>query len=83
MFILCDLGYDMIIDCELVVLLYVLCSINTSAISTNINSIPMLTGTNVKKWRKHVMMVLGYMDLDLAIWTEPRVALMIPILLKK
>ena len=43
MSILYALGYCMIIDYELVVLLYVPYSINTSIISVKINSIPVLT----------------------------------------
>ena len=65
----------MIIDCQLVILLYDLCSVNTSTIFVNINSIPVLTSINFKKWREHVMIVLGCMDLDLAIWIEPLAAL--------
>ena len=49
MFILYALGYNMIIDSEFVVLLYVFCSVNASAVSANVNSIPVLTSTNFKK----------------------------------
>ncbi|RVW34306.1 hypothetical protein CK203_097824 [Vitis vinifera] len=48
-----------------------LCS--TSSISANVNNIPMLNGTNFKKWKKHVIIVLGCMDLDYVL-REDRVA---------
>ncbi|CAH9074220.1 unnamed protein product, partial [Cuscuta europaea] len=52
-------------------------SVNNSAatISANINSIPMLNGTNFKEWKENVMIVLGCMDLDLALRTEKPAAL--------
>ncbi|CAH9136785.1 unnamed protein product [Cuscuta epithymum] len=52
-------------------------SVNNSAatISANINSIPVLNGTNFKEWKENVMIVLGCMDLDLALWTEKPAAL--------
>ena len=30
----------------------------------NVNNIPMLNGTNFKKWKEHVVIVLRCMDLD-------------------
>ena len=47
---------------------FVLCLVPGSAaiISANINSIPMLNGTNFKSWKENVLIVLGVMDLDLA-----------------
>ena len=39
----------------------------TSSISANVNNIPVLNGTNFKKWKKHVIIVLGCMDLDYAL----------------
>lgn len=56
----------------LILFYFVLCSVNTSAttIFANINSIPMLNGTNFKVWKEHVMIVLGCMDLDLALRIE-------------
>ncbi|XP_057962368.1 uncharacterized protein LOC131153939 [Malania oleifera] len=39
-------------------------------ISTNINSIPMLNGSNFKNWKENVMIVLSCMDLDVALWRE-------------
>ena len=75
MFTVYALGYDIIIDCELVLLLYALYSVNTSTISANINSIPVLTDTNFKKWKEHDMIVLGCIDLNLGIQKEPPTAL--------
>ena len=48
---------------------FVLYLVSTFAqnISANINSIPMLNETNFKEWRKNVLIVLGVMDLDLAL----------------
>lgn len=47
-------------------------SANSSAttISANINSIPKLNGTNFKDWKESVLIVLGCMDLDLALRIE-------------
>ena len=38
-----------------------------SSISTNVINIPVLNGTNFKKWKEHVIIVLGCMDLDYAL----------------
>ena len=38
-----------------------------SNINANINSIPMLNGTNFKTWHENLQIVLGVMDLDLAL----------------
>ena len=38
-----------------------------SSISVNVNNIPVLNGTNFKKWKEHVIIVLGCMDLDYAL----------------
>ncbi|RVW74574.1 hypothetical protein CK203_050896 [Vitis vinifera] len=40
---------------------------STSSISTNVNNIPVLNGTNFKKWKEHIIIVLEYMDLDYAL----------------
>ena len=40
---------------------------STSSISANVNNIPTLNGTNFKKWKEHVIIVLGCMDLDYAL----------------
>ena len=54
--------YDIFVtNCEL----YCYCS--TSSISANVNNILVLNGTNFKKWKEHVMIVLGCMDLDYAL----------------
>ena len=39
-------------------------------ISANINSIHVLNGTNFKDWKENIEIVLGCMDLDLALQTE-------------
>ena len=38
-----------------------------SSISANVHNIPVLNGTNFKKWKEHVIIVLGCMDLDYAL----------------
>ena len=38
-----------------------------SNINASINSIPMLNGTNFKTWHENLQIVLGVMDLDLAL----------------
>ena len=38
-----------------------------SNITANINSIPMINGTNIKTWHENHQIVLGVMDLDLAL----------------
>ncbi|KAI9182811.1 hypothetical protein LWI28_029111 [Acer negundo] len=43
---------------------------SVSIISANINSIPMLNGTNFKDWKENIEIVLGCMDLDLALRSE-------------
>ena len=39
-------------------------------ISANLNSIPILNGTNFKNWKENVLIVIGCMDLDLALRIE-------------
>ena len=48
------------------------CSVNTCAtiVSANINFIHILNGTNFKDWKENVLIILGCMDLDLALRTE-------------
>ncbi|XP_055962341.1 uncharacterized protein LOC130015701 [Mercurialis annua] len=41
--------------------------VNASSVTATINSIPMLSGSNFKTWKNKVTMVLGCMDLDLAL----------------
>ncbi|RVX07895.1 Retrovirus-related Pol polyprotein from transposon TNT 1-94 [Vitis vinifera] len=40
---------------------------STSSISANVNNIPVLNDTNFKKWKEHIIIVLGCMDLDFAL----------------
>ncbi|XP_022860751.1 uncharacterized protein LOC111381226 [Olea europaea var. sylvestris] len=41
-----------------------------ATISVNINSIPILNGTNFKDWKENILIVLGCMNLDFALRTE-------------
>ena len=45
-------------------------TVNASVISTNINNILVLNGTNFGKWKEHITYLLGCMDLDYAIRIE-------------
>jgi len=51
---------------------FILCTTIISAvtISVNTSSILILNGTNFKKWKENVLIVLGCMDLDLALRIE-------------
>ena len=40
---------------------------SASNITASINSIPMLNGTNFKTWHENLQIVLGVMDMDLAL----------------
>ena len=40
---------------------------STSYIFANVNNILVLNGINFKKWKEHIMIVLGCMDLDYAL----------------
>ncbi|KAL6334824.1 hypothetical protein AAG906_021792 [Vitis piasezkii] len=40
---------------------------STSLYLANVNNIPMLNDTNFKKWKEHIIIVLGCMDLDYAL----------------
>ncbi|RVW25195.1 Retrovirus-related Pol polyprotein from transposon TNT 1-94 [Vitis vinifera] len=42
-------------------------AIGASLISADVNNIPVLNDTNFKKWKEHVIIVLGCMDLDFAL----------------
>ncbi|XP_034695732.1 uncharacterized protein LOC117921896 [Vitis riparia] len=54
--------------CDIFVTNYELyCYCSTSFISANVNNILVPNGTNFKKWKEHVMIVLGCMDLDYAL----------------
>lgn len=56
------------ISCELSFVLHFL--VNVSSIYANLKSIPVFNGTNFGKWKKHIIIVLGCMDLDHAIRVE-------------
>ncbi|KAL5804970.1 hypothetical protein ACOSQ3_031770 [Xanthoceras sorbifolium] len=47
-----------------------LANISTATIPTNLNSIPMLNGTNFKNWKENVLIVLDCIDINLALRTE-------------
>ncbi|CAM8953412.1 unnamed protein product [Rhodiola kirilowii] len=44
---------------------------STSSDTANISNVPMLNGTNFKDWKENIKILLGCMDLDLALW-EPK-----------
>ncbi|XP_022867618.1 uncharacterized protein LOC111387300, partial [Olea europaea var. sylvestris] len=45
-------------------------SSSATTISANVNSIPILNGTNFKDWKENILIVLGCLDLDLALRVE-------------
>ncbi|XP_052201777.1 uncharacterized protein LOC127807758 [Diospyros lotus] len=45
-------------------------NVSTTTIFANINSIPIPNGTNFKDWKENISIVLGCMDLDLALRIE-------------
>ena len=53
-----------------VVLFFLLLLVNASSISTSLNGIPVLNGTNFKKWRDHITIVLWFTNLDYGLRTE-------------
>ena len=55
---------------------------SASSISANVKNISMLNDTNFKKWKEHVIIVLGCMDLDYAL-REDRPSDLKPALLSK
>ena len=55
------------INCEYIIYLLILCSIGLAQISENLNSIPKLNGSNFKIWKESLEILLGCMDLDLAL----------------
>ena len=58
-------------------LIFVLCLVNifsAANVIAQVNSIPMLNGTNFKVWKEVVEIVLGCMDLDLALRTEQSIS---------
>ena len=46
-----------------------------ASISANLNSVPNPNGTNFKDWKENVLIVLGCMNLDIALMTEQLAAL--------
>jgi len=60
-----------LIICEHVIfVLYLINIISAANVTAQVNSIPMLNGTNFKAWKEAIDIVLGCMDLDLALRTE-------------
>ena len=59
-----------LIICEHVI--FVLCLVNITSVANaiQVNFIPMLNETNFKVWKEAIEIVLGCMDLDLALRTE-------------
>ena len=56
------------INCEYIIyLLVVLCLVDLAQISGNLNSIPKLNGLNFKIWKESLEILLGCMDLNLAL----------------
>ena len=54
----------------------VLSTVNSHAnLSSSLSSIPVLNGSNFKSWKENLLIVLGVMDLDLAIRTDSPTAL--------
>jgi len=43
---------------------------SVASVSANVNSVPILNGTNFKDWKENIEIILGCMDLDLALRTE-------------
>ncbi|XP_028117109.1 uncharacterized protein LOC114314822 [Camellia sinensis] len=40
---------------------------STTSVSANMNNVPMLNGTNFKDWKENILIVLGCLDIDLAL----------------
>ena len=49
---------------------FVLSLANFATVFANLNSVPILSGTNFKNWKENILIVLGYMDLALALRVE-------------
>jgi len=43
---------------------------SVASVSANVNSVPILNGTNFKDWKENIEIIIGCMDLDLALRTE-------------
>ena len=54
----------------LVCFVYFSANLSATSIAANINNIPLLNGTNFKEWKENVEIILGCMDLDLALRIE-------------
>ena len=57
--------------CEYIYIVYFIpSSASLAIVSVNLNPISILNDTNFKVWKENVLIVLGYMDLDLALRVE-------------
>lgn len=56
-------------------LLFVIFSTKVATIYANISSVSIHNETNFKDWKENILIVLGCMDLDIAIRTEQPIAL--------
>ena len=63
------MSFDLLCD-NIYKVYFVLSSANFATISANLNSIPVLNGTNFKGWKENVLIILGCMDLDIALRIE-------------
>ena len=54
----------------MLIVLYSFLLATVSSISANLSTIPVLNGTNFKEWKENIQIVLGCMDLDLALRSE-------------
>ena len=54
----------------MLIVLYSFLLATVSSISVNLSTIPVLNGTNFKEWKENIQIVLGCMDLDLALRSE-------------
>ena len=50
--------------------------VSAASVTAQVNSIPMLNGTNFKVWKKVIEIVLGCMDLDLALRKERPISIL-------
>jgi len=70
-----------LIICEHVIIFVLsLVNITSAANVAKVNSIPILNGTNFKVWKEAIEIVLGCMDLDLALRTERPIPLRKPLM---
>ena len=66
-----------LIICEHVIIFVLsLVNITSAANVAQVNSIPMLNGTNFKVWKEVLEIVLGCMDLDLALRMERPISIL-------